>query len=225
MSTADPTTILIVEDEALIAMELHDRLTRLGYKVTGTAARGERALEQLAGNVPDVVLMDINLAGQLNGIETAARLRETHDLPVVFLTAYSDDELLQKAGETQPSGFLVKPFEERELHATIQVALYKHAAEKRLRETNRQLQEALANVKRLQGLVPICMCCKKIRDPRDYWHDLETYLSEHTEAKFSHGYCPQCFEVQMQAIKDFPPVEPVPLAPPPASPRSKRRGN
>ena len=133
--------IFIVEDEALVVMELKDRLSRLGYAVTGTAARGEKALELIAANPPDLVLMDICLAGQIDGIETAARLRAQHPVPVVFLTAYSDDELLRQAGDVEPFGYLVKPFEERELHATIQMALCRHRLERRLSEANAQLED------------------------------------------------------------------------------------
>jgi PAS domain S-box-containing protein len=133
--------VFIVEDEALIAMELSDRLTSLGYTVTGTASRGEEALQSLALARPDLVLMDIHLAGALDGIQTAARLRERADIPVIFLSAYSDAELLGQAGKVEPFGYLVKPFDERELHATIQMALYKHRMEQALRDANARLDE------------------------------------------------------------------------------------
>ncbi|MDP1768915.1 MAG: response regulator [Nitrospirota bacterium] len=120
------TRIYIVEDEALIAMEISDRLTQLGYDICGRAARGEQALEEIPRTHPDIVLMDIRLAGELTGTETAARLRKRLDVPVVFLTAFSDDSLLKEAIDTEPFGYLVKPFEERELHATLQAALYRH---------------------------------------------------------------------------------------------------
>lgn len=194
--------IFVVEDEAIISMELRDRLRGLGYVVSGHAARGEQALAEIDRQRADLVLMDIRLGGELNGIETASRLREQHALPVIFLTAYSDSELLLQAGEAQPFGFLVKPIEERELHATIQMALFKHAMEKQLLEKNRQLEEALVGVKRLQGLIPICMECKKIRDSRDYWHRLESYLHEHAGVIFSHGLCPTCLESQLQSLAD-----------------------
>ncbi|HEY6923918.1 MAG TPA: response regulator, partial [Steroidobacteraceae bacterium] len=139
--TPSPVRVLIVEDEALIAMELADRLSSLGYSVCGSASRGEQALQEIQLTRPDVVLMDVRLAGKLTGIETAARLRETQDLPVIFLSAYSDAELLRLAGEVQPFGYLVKPFEERELHATIQMAIYKHRMEHALREANARLDE------------------------------------------------------------------------------------
>ncbi len=136
-----PANVFIVEDEALIAMELSDRLTSLGYHVAGTASRGEEALEAIIKSRPDAVLMDIHLAGALDGIQTAARLRERANLPVIFLTAYSDAELLGQAGKVEPFGYLVKPFEERELHATIQMALYKHRMEQALRDANTRLDE------------------------------------------------------------------------------------
>lgn len=144
IATADlpaPIRVYIVEDEALIGMEIADRLSSLGYIVCGSASRGEQALLEIEASAPNVVLMDVRLAGALTGIETAARLRETGDLPVIFLSAYSDGELLRQAGEVQPFGYLVKPFEERELHATIQMAIYKHRMERALREANARLDE------------------------------------------------------------------------------------
>lgn len=126
--------IYIVEDEALIAMELSDRLTGLGYEVCGRAAHGEKALEELPSVRPSIVLMDIQLAGPLTGIETALRLRPQVDVPVVFLSAFSDARLISEAVAAGSFGYLVKPFEERELHATLQAALYKHQVEQLLRK-------------------------------------------------------------------------------------------
>ena len=138
---APQTKVFIVEDEALIAMEVQDRLSALGYLVCGLASRGEQALEAITAGTPDVVLMDVRLAGSLTGIETAERLRDRLDVPVIFLSAYSDSELLRRAGEVLPFGYLVKPFEERELHATIQMAIYKHRMERALRESYTRLDE------------------------------------------------------------------------------------
>ena len=139
--STEGSRIFIVEDEALIAMELQERLSNLGYVVCGIAARGEQAVRLVHETHPDLVLMDINLAGQMNGIEASARLHESSDVPVVFLTAFSDPELLRQATITMPFGYLVKPFDEQELHATIQVALYKHRFERALREANDRLEE------------------------------------------------------------------------------------
>ena len=139
----DTTRIYIVADEALIAMEISDRLTKLGYAVCGTAARGEQALEDIPRANPDIVLMDICLAGELTGIETAARLRQLLNVPIVFLSAFSDTALLREALGTEPFGYLVKPFEERELHATLQAALSKHRLERSLQEANANLDETV----------------------------------------------------------------------------------
>ena len=138
---APRTKVFIVEDEALIAMEVQDRLSALGYQVCGLASRGEQALEAIIERAPDVVLMDVRLAGTLTGIQTAERLRDRTDVPVIFLSAYSDSQLLRRAGEVLPFGYLVKPFEERELHATIQMAIYKHRMERALREAYARLDE------------------------------------------------------------------------------------
>jgi PAS domain S-box-containing protein len=132
--------IFIVEDETLIAMYLRDRLEHQGYVVCGVASRGEVALKEIPACSPGLVLMDIHLAGKLTGIETAARLREVVDLPVVFLSAFSDYELLQQAGRVESFGYLLKPVEERALHTTIQIALYKHGMERALREANAGLE-------------------------------------------------------------------------------------
>ena len=137
------TSVFVVEDETLIAMELEDRLGHLGYAVCGVASNGEAALADIEKTKPDLVLMDINLPGRMDGIETAGRLNEGGaNLPVVFLTAYSDEETLQRALGTEPFGYLLKPFDERELHTTIQAALYKHRMEQSLRDANQRLERS-----------------------------------------------------------------------------------
>lgn len=127
--------IFIVEDEALIVMELKDRLERLGHTVCGTAARGEDAAVVIPDSAPDLVLMDIKLSGAMDGIETARAVLERIDVPVVYLTAYSDEKVLERAAVRGPFGYLVKPVVERELVAAIAMALYRHSMEKRLRES------------------------------------------------------------------------------------------
>jgi DNA-binding response OmpR family regulator len=200
--------IFIVEDEALISMELADRLRTMGYDPCGHATRSDTAVERILASQPDLVLMDINLVGSGTGIDTAEALRGHLDVPVIFLTAYSDAETVARAIRTEPFGYLIKPFDDRELGANIEAALYKHAMEQKLRQTNRlleqrnneleavnrQLQEALATVKELRGILPICMSCRKVRDDQNYWQSVEAYVCEHTDAQFSHGICPDCYE-------------------------------
>ncbi len=124
--------ILIVEDERIVAEDLRETLGALGYEVVGIVPSGEAAIEQAAAHHPDLVLMDIMLRGNLNGIDAAQHVRDRLDIPVVYLTAYADDATLARAKVTEPFGYLIKPFEERELLTAIEMALYKHAMEKKL---------------------------------------------------------------------------------------------
>jgi AmiR/NasT family two-component response regulator len=120
--------VFVVEDEAVIALDLGERLAALGYAVCGTAARGEAAVRQIAKLRPDIVLMDIKLAGSMDGIEVAHQLHDHYDVPVVYLSAFADAQLIARATGTNCYGYLVKPFDERELHATLTVALQRFRA-------------------------------------------------------------------------------------------------
>ena len=127
------TRILIVEDDALMASELEIRLKSLGYAICAIASTGLEAIELTESLKPHLVLMDIVLKGSMDGVDTACRIRKQFSLPVIYVTAYVDDELLARAKITEPYGYIVKPFSERELHANIEMALYKHQADKKLR--------------------------------------------------------------------------------------------
>ena len=140
------TSVLIVEDENIVAKDVRSRLTRLGYTVAGVTASGEEAVE-LAGKVrPGLVLMDIMLKGEMDGIAAAEIIRGRFDIPVVFLTAFADDQTIQRAKLTQASGYLLKPFEERELQITIEMSLYKHSMERRLRRNEQWLSVTLRSM-------------------------------------------------------------------------------
>jgi PAS domain S-box-containing protein len=144
--------ILLVEDESIVALDVRDRLERMGYTIVGVAAYGEDAISKAAEMQPDLVLMDVQLRGEMDGIEAARYIRESSGIPVIYMTAYADEETLQRAKVTGPSGYIVKPFEERELHATIEMALYKHSMETKLRDYAHSLERAnrqLALVNRL----------------------------------------------------------------------------
>ena len=138
----DKTRILVVDDERIIAMDIRHTLGRLGYDVPATAVSGEEAVVLAGETRPDLVLMDISLGEGMDGIEAAAHIKALFDVPIIFLTAYSDDETLARATAEQPFGFLVKPFEERELHSSIAVALTKHDMERKLREAKQQAESA-----------------------------------------------------------------------------------
>lgn len=129
------TRILVVEDESIVAMDIQDRLESLGYDVPATVATGERAIEKTEMLRPDLVLMDIQLQGDMDGVQAADAIRRRFGVPVVFLTANADDATIQRAKVTEPFGYIIKPFEERELHTTIAMALYKHQADRKMRES------------------------------------------------------------------------------------------
>ncbi len=137
--------ILVVEDEALIAANLTQILTSLGYTVHKAVAKGEDAINSIKIQKPDLILMDIELIGALTGIETAEKIRAIVDIPIVYLTAYSDDVRLKQAQLTEPYGYLVKPVHNRELQATIEMALYKHEIDKNLRQSEEKYRSIFDN--------------------------------------------------------------------------------
>ena len=128
------TRILIVEDQNLIALSLKNKLQDLGYFVPKTLNSGEKAVLEVAIDKPDLVLMDIKLAGEMDGITAGGLIREEADIPIIYLTAYSNDEFLQRAKVTEPFGYLIKPIDNRELQTAIQMSLYKHQMERQLKE-------------------------------------------------------------------------------------------
>jgi PAS domain S-box-containing protein len=138
--------ILVVEDEGVVAKCIQNDLQSMGYSVPEVASSGEEAVQQAEGTRPDLVLMDVVLKGNMDGIEAAERIRQNLDVPIVYLTAYEDVETLSRAKITEPFGYLLKPFEERELHATIEMALYKHRTEAQLKATERWLATTLHSI-------------------------------------------------------------------------------
>lgn len=135
--------VLVVEDESIVSKDIQHSLTRLGYEVVGAAATGEKALELARAERPDVILMDIMLKGEMNGVEAAEIIRKELKLPVIFLTAYADEATLNKAKITEPYGYIIKPFKEIDLHTSIEMAIYKHQKEREL-ERERDLLFSLA---------------------------------------------------------------------------------
>ena len=138
--------ILIVEDEALVARCLQGELESLGYEVPAIASSCAEAVAQAEATHPDLVLMDIVLKGPQDGIEAARQIRGRFDIPVVYLSAFGDESTLQRAAVTEPHGYLLKPYEERELRTTIETALHRHRFEHQLKENRRWLAAALRNI-------------------------------------------------------------------------------
>jgi PAS domain S-box-containing protein len=137
--------ILVVEDEGIVAMDIQDRLAAMGYQVAGHAASGEEALALAQEKSPDLVLMDIRLQGAMDGITAAEEIRRCFHQPVIFVTAHSEDATVERAKLAEPYGYLLKPFDDRELKSTIEIALYKHRTEEEIRRLNR-LYDVLSQV-------------------------------------------------------------------------------
>lgn len=134
-------SVLIVEDEAIVAEDLGRKLRRLGYAVAATTDLGQQALALTKELRPKLVLMDIRLAGAMDGVEAAERIRQECGVPVVYLTASSDRATLDRAKRTEPFGYILKPFDERELETQIEMALYRHQVERELRESAEALRQ------------------------------------------------------------------------------------
>ncbi len=139
-----PTRILVVEDEAIVAKDIETALHGLGYSVPAVAASGEAAIEKAEALHPDLVLMDIRLKGQIDGVKAAGEINGRLGIPIVYLTAHADQQTLRRAKTTQPLGYILKPFDERDLSAAIELALHRHRSQMTLR--------SLALVDELSGL-------------------------------------------------------------------------
>lgn len=125
-----PPKILVVEDESIVSLEIQSRIGDLGYLVSDAVFSGEQALLSVENNTPDLILMDINLRGEIDGIETANLISQKFSIPIIYMTAYADNETLQRAKATSPYAYIIKPIEVRELHTSIEIALFKSSIEK-----------------------------------------------------------------------------------------------
>lgn len=156
--------ILVVEDERIVGEDIKNRLQKLGYSVPSIVRSGEEAIDKVKSLNPDLVLMDIVLDGEIDGVEAAAQIKSLYDLPVVYLTAYADYSTLERAKITEPYGYIIKPFDDRDLHITIDIGLHKHKMEKKLKETEERLRKTLEDtIKALSSAV-------ELRDPYTAGH-------------------------------------------------------
>ncbi len=130
--------IMIVEDESIVAMGIKHKLEELGYNVVGVVATGEKAVETALKIEPDLILMDIVLKGDMDGIDAAQKIHNQLDIPIIYITAYSDEEVLKRARITEPYGYILKPFKKSEVNANIQMAIYKHACDNKKSEIIRK---------------------------------------------------------------------------------------
>jgi putative two-component system response regulator len=159
--------IFVVEDELITAENIRESLTQSGYRVTGVAGTGEEALRLIAGEPPELVLLDIKLKGAMDGIEVANRINVDFDMPVIFLTAFSDSEIVERAKETLSYGFLIKPFETRELISNIEIAIEKHGADRKVRESEARLR--IVNDKLSSTITGIVGAMAMAVETRDYY--------------------------------------------------------
>jgi PAS domain S-box-containing protein len=143
-SAAAIPRILVVEDGLIMARDIERRLTTMGYQVAGVATTGNDAVTKARECSPDLILMDVHLRGEVDGIQAAAQIRAHADIPIVYVTAYSDEATLRRARLTEPFGYVLKPFEERELRTIIEIALSRHAMDSQLRESEKRYRAIAA---------------------------------------------------------------------------------
>ena len=188
--------ILIAEDDPVSRRLLEARLLKDGHQVLLTEDGEQAWLELQKDPTIPLAILDWNMPG-LTGAEVCQRARQIKtDQPpyLILLTSRDTREDIVSGLQAGANDYVTKPFDFDELRARVQVGERVVQLQKILSDRVKELEEALANVKMLQGLLPICLYCKKIRDDRNYWQQLDKYVAEHTEAKFSHGICPECYE-------------------------------
>jgi len=186
--------VLVVDDDAMIRRLLQTTLTRWDYEVV-IATDGEKAWEILKqDDAPSLALLDWTMP-RMDGLELCKRVRTLKRSPrpyLIFLTAKGLIEDVVTGIEAGADDYMIKPFEREELRARIHAGLRVIELERSLADRVAELEEALHKVKLLQGLIPICAWCKKVRGDRNYWQQVEQYVSEHSEARFTHSICPDC---------------------------------
>ncbi|MBN1933702.1 MAG: response regulator [Anaerolineae bacterium] len=188
-------TILVVDDTPANLKLLFQVLSGQGYQVRAVPS-GERALESVRAAVPDLILLDIMMP-EMDGYQISERLKQderTRDIPIIFISAL--DAVKDKVDAFRAGGvdYVTKPFQFEEVLARVETHLKLRALQKQLAQRVCELEEALAQVKTLRGLLPICANCKKVRDDQGYWQDVEVYVRDHSDVDFSHGICPDCFK-------------------------------
>lgn len=187
--------ILIAEDDVVSSRYLESTLGKWGYEVI-VASNGAAAWQVLGGpENPALAILDWMMP-EMDGLEVCRKVREspaTAGIYVILLTARGGRDDTVRGLEAGADDYVTKPFDLEELRARVRVGVRVARLQSLLAKRVRQLEEALARVKQLQGLLPICSYCKKIRNDRNYWQQVEGYISERSEAQFSHGICPDCY--------------------------------
>lgn len=199
--------ILVAEDDAVTRKLLESTLGRLGLDVIAVADGNAawNALETLKGkDAPELAVFDWMMPG-LEGIQILRRLRTTPGfelLYVILLTSRTDKEDVAYGLAAGANDYIAKPFDPSELEARVRVGERMVKLQRSLAARVAELEVALAHVQRLQGLLPICSYCKKVRNETNYWEQVDSYLTSHSDVKLTHGICPQCMETMMKQLDE-----------------------
>jgi sigma-B regulation protein RsbU (phosphoserine phosphatase) len=191
--------ILIAEDDPVSRCFLEVTLVKWGYEVI-VASDGNEAWEALERETPTIAILDWMMPG-IDGAEVCRRARAIKTaMPtyLIMLTAKSEKRDIVEGLCAGADDYVTKPFNRPELHARIKVGLRIAELQKNVADRVVELERALSRVQQLQGLLPICSYCKKIRDDQNYWQQVDSYISKHTEVEFSHGICPECYDRLVQ---------------------------
>ncbi len=200
--------VLVAEDDYLVSEMIARELKVIGHDQVGDASSGVEAVELVHELRPDVVLMDIKMP-DLDGLEATRRIQESCPTPVIVVSAHESRDLVNKASEVGVSAYLTKPPRRGDIERAIIIAMARHADLMHIRRLcgeleaqKQQLETALAEVKTLRGLVPICCFCKRVREDEGFWQQVEVYVGNRTEATFSHGLCPDCIKQHYPEVAD-----------------------
>lgn len=182
------TSVLVVEDESIVAKDIQNSLKKLGYTVPSVENSGEDAIDAAGQHRPDLILMDIMLKGDISGIEAAEQIKNRYQIPVIFLTAYADESTLSKAKVTEPYGYIIKPFKEIDLHTSIEMALYKHGKEQEVKK-ERDLYSSIVLDKSVEDCIFVKSNSRlvKVKTKEIYFVEaLKDYVIIHTkDAKYT----------------------------------------
>ncbi|WP_020471902.1 response regulator [Zavarzinella formosa] len=188
--------ILIADDDDVSRLELEALLTRHGHEVVAVSD-GTEAWEILQGEDPPRLAVLDWLMEEMDGVEVCRRVRERpelRDVYLILLTSRADKKHILTGLQAGANDYVTKPFDRDELLARVRVGSQMIGLQAELTARVLELETALTQVKQLQGLLPICSYCKSIRDDKNYWHQVESYVRSHSKAEFSHGICPGCWE-------------------------------
>jgi DNA-binding response OmpR family regulator len=194
--------ILIAEDDPVSRCVLEATLVKSGYEVTVTSD-GNQAWEALQREAPTIAILDWMMPG-IDGVEVCRRARAIQSPTptyLILLTAKTEKGEIAQGLDAGADDYVTKPFDRRELYARIKVGLRVTELQRNLGGRIAELEAALTRVKQLQGLLPICSYCKKVRDDQNYWQQVDSYISKHSEVEFSHSICPACYDRVIEPIR------------------------